>query len=135
MSEHKDQAAQNRNLTELFTVLKDIVAENPRIQDMIRLQEQDSRQVLLNMSSVLKMVEREAGGEAEDYQPKVVAGWMTPQGTVASNGDLEGTEVASAPDGDDAPPAGVSGPPVPTGDELNYFDRAFLKSLKFSNQG
>lgn len=99
-------------LNELFSALKGVIADNPDIQSLIRLQEQGGRQVLLNMSSVLRMVdqEREAEGGADRVteSPKVVEGYMVEDGE--SSGD--------APREDAVRP--------------NFFDRAFLKSLNIT---
>lgn len=127
MSYQEEPLGKKKHLSELFAALKAVVAENPRLQEMIRAQEQDNRQVLLNMSSVLRMVEEEhvAGAEgvpAERYEPKVVAGWMMGDGTLVEDTAAEaGTppEEAAAPE-DGAPSL------------MNFFDRAFLKSLKIS---
>jgi hypothetical protein len=135
MSEEADQAGGKRHLSELFAALKSVVADSPRIQEMIRAQEQDNRQVLLNMSSVLRMVEREKvarakGVPTERYEPKVVAGWMMGDGTLVEDNAAEarrgeGDEAEADPE-DDPEPRGTRPP-------MNFFDRAFLKSLKISS--
>lgn len=128
MSDQEQPLGSRRHLSELFAALKAVVAGSERIQEMIRTQERDNRQVLLNMSSVLRMVERERRAEAEGmpaerYEPKVVAGWMTEDGTVveesSEGGAAEGREA-----GGDADAADGAG--------MNFFDRAFLRSLKIS---
>lgn len=114
-----------RHLSELFTALKAVVASSPSLQELIRAQEQDNRQVLLNMSSVLRMVERDRlaeaeGMETERYEPRVVAGWMRGDGTLV-HGRSQDVEDDPAEDGEEG-----DGP-------MNFFDRAFLKSLKISS--
>ncbi len=120
MSDREEPLAGNQRLTELFSALKEVVADNPHIQEMIRHQEQDKRQVLLNMSSVLRMVEQDGDefGEPEAvFEPKAITGWIGPDGlSTDDNAEM------STPS---APATGVVG-------ELNFFDRAFLKSLKIS---
>ena len=121
-----------RHLSELFSALKAVVASSPDLQALIRAQEQDNRQVLLNMSSVLRMVERERQAEAqgmaaEAYEPRVVAGWMTGDGTLVHDRPAEGAAPA------DADPAGEAVRPESPDAPVNFFDRAFLKSLKISS--
>jgi hypothetical protein len=128
MRDQDEPARKKRHLSELFTALKAVVAANPNLQELIRAQEQDNRQVLLNMSSVLRMVERDRlaraqGMETERYEPRVVAGWMRGDGTLVHGraqeaGDVE-AEPVPEPDDSDGP--------------TNFFDRAFLKSLKISS--
>jgi hypothetical protein len=133
MSYQEEPLGSRRHLSELFSALKAVVAGSDRIQEMIRTQEKDNRQVLLNMSSVLRMVERERQAEAdgmpaEHYEPKVVAGWMTEDGTVveeSSKGGETRREPAAEADGDEAPGE--------DGETMNFFDRAFLRSLKISS--
>jgi len=125
MRNQDEPTRKKRHLSELFTALKAVVASSPSLQELIRAQEQDNRQVLLNMSSVLRMVERDQvaeaeGVEVEQYEPKVVAGWMRGDGTLV-HGRSE--------DIDDGPEPGPDGPDGP----MNFFDRAFLKSLKISS--
>ncbi|MBI5135984.1 MAG: hypothetical protein HZA24_01470 [Nitrospirae bacterium] len=109
MSEREEPLSGNQRLTELFAALKEVVADNPHIQEMIRLQEQDNRQVLLNMSSVLRMVEQDMEGDDQEavFEPRAIAGWMAPE-----------------------PADPVVGAERPL---LNFFDRAFLRSLKISH--
>lgn len=128
MSYPEDSAGSRRHLTELFSALKAVVAGSARIQEMIRAQERDNRQVLLNMSSVLRMVEKERLAEAqgvptETYEPKVVAGWMMNDGTVVGDSAPEPDALSddgAGPDEGEEPP-------------MNFFDRAFLRSLKISS--
>jgi len=133
MSYQEEPLGNRRHLSELFSALKSVVAGSERIQEMIRIQERDNRQVLLNMSSVLRMVERERqaaadGVPAERYEPKVVAGWMTEDGTV-----VEESAERAAPTRE-ADPAGDTGAPEDgDGEAMNFFDRAFLRSLKISS--
>jgi hypothetical protein len=136
MSYQEEPLGSRRNLSELFSALKAVVAGSEHIQEMIRTQERDNRQVLLNMSSVLRMVERERQAEAdgvpaERYEPKVVAGWMTEDGTV-----VEDSAERRAP-AHEAEPAGDTGAPDDSdgadGEPMNFFDRAFLRSLKISS--
>ena len=125
MSDREEPLAGNQRLTELFSALKEVVAENPHIQEMIRHQEQDKRQVLLNMSSVLRMVEQDGDefGEPEAvFEPKAVTGWLGPDGLTSDDGADMSAASTPAPS---SPAMGVVG-------ELNFFDRAFLKSLKIS---
>ncbi|MDH5526037.1 MAG: hypothetical protein OEY97_01860 [Nitrospirota bacterium] len=132
MSEHEEAQVRQRHLSELFSALKHVVADNPRLQEMIRMQEQDNRQVLLNMSSVLRMVEQEheaaLSGEpaAEPYRPKVVQGWMMH--------DEQGNAVAgtSGKVQTDIEEQEADDPQAEGGKRGNFFDRAFLKSLKIS---
>jgi len=128
MSEQEEPVGSRRHLTELFAALKEVVAGNERIQRMIRTQERDNRQVLLNMSSVLRMVEREQeardqGVPAERYEPKVVAGWMMNDGTMV------GEKATAGPEEGEEPAAETDGPAR----DMNFFDRAFLRSLKISS--
>lgn len=123
MRDQKEPAGRKRHLSELFAALKAVVASSASLQELIRAQEQDNRQVLLNMSSVLRMVERDRlaqaqGVETEQYVPRVVAGWMRGDGTLV-HGRAEDVEPVTEPDAGDGPE--------------NFFDRAFLKSLKISS--
>lgn len=133
MRDHDEPLPSKRHLSELFSALKAVVASSPNLQSLIRAQEQDNRQVLLNMSSVLRMVERERLAEAqgmatEEYEPRVVAGWMTGDGNLVHGRPAEG---AARPEADPADRADDGdGPDVP----VNFFDRAFLKSLKISSK-
>lgn len=132
MSYEAEPAGGKNHLSELFAALKAVVADSSRIQEMIRAQERDNRQVLLNMSSVLRMVEREKvaraqGVPTERYEPKVVAGWMMGDGTLVEDADAADTAPAS----DDDPEADPDADDVPAA--MNFFDRAFLKSLKISS--
>ncbi len=120
MKDREEPVAGNRQLTELFSALKEVVADHPHIQEMIRQQEQDRRQVLLNMSSVLRMVERDGAGVDEDFEPKAVSGWLGPDGLTTDADEQVPTPMVES---------SLSGGGV---DELNFFDRAFLKSLKIS---
>jgi hypothetical protein len=138
MSEEADQAGGKRHLSELFAALKAVVADSPRIQEMIRAQEQDNRQVLLNMSSVLRMVEREKvarakGVPTERYEPKVVAGWMMGDGTLVQDNEDHAADARRAEE--DEPEGDPEADPEPRGARpaMNFFDRAFLKSLKISS--
>ncbi len=124
----KDQGeSKSRKLTELFSAMKSVVADNLHIQEMIRMQEGDNRQVLVNMSSVLRLVEQDEDGTAGDatLRPSVVSGWVAE------------AQEAGAPDSLDIGEADEAGPDAPgepsraTGG--NFFDRAFLKSLKISS--
>ncbi|MFQ5507837.1 MAG: hypothetical protein ACE5FN_00715 [Leptospirillia bacterium] len=126
MSDREESLTQKQNLSELFSALKRVVAGNPRLQEMIRMQEKDNRQVLLNMSSLLRMVEQEQADPADvapeaQYEPKVVSGWVMHDDEDTS---AEPREAASTDE------------PVETastkGRKSNFFDRAFLKSLKIS---
>lgn len=125
MRDHDETLPSKRHLSELFSALKAVVASSPNLQSLIRAQEQDNRQVLLNMSSVLRMVERDQAAEAEgveveQYVPKVVAGWMRGDGTlVHGRSEDVNDDLDTDPDAPDGP--------------MNYFDRAFLKSLKISS--
>jgi hypothetical protein len=125
MRDQEEAMPSKRHLSELFTALKAVVASSPSLQELIRAQEQDNRQVLLNMSSVLRMVERDRlaeaqGMETEQYVPKVVAGWMRDDGTLVHG---RSRDAADDP---------VTEPDDPKG-PMNFFDRAFLKSLKISS--
>jgi hypothetical protein len=125
MSDQDEPVGRKRHLSELFAALKAVVASSTSLQELIRAQEQDNRQVLLNMSSVLRMVERDRlaraqGVETEQYVPRVVAGWMRGDGTlVHGRSEDVDAEPVTEPDDGDRPP--------------NFFDRAFLKSLKISS--
>lgn len=139
MSEREEPVAGSQRLTELFSALRDVVAENPRLQALISEQEQDNRQVLLNMSSVLRMVEQGDAGDigegAESYQPRAIRGWMGGEGDTGL--ELEGNETPTADAGDAVVEAQSSNmPALPSlSDEvpsMNFFDRAFLKSLKIT---
>ena len=126
-----EPARKKRHLSELFAALKAVVDANPNLQELIRAQEQDNRQVLLNMSSVLRMVERDRlaqaqGMETERYEPRVVAGWMRGDGTLV-HGRAQHTDEAG-----DAAPEALPEPDDHDGPS-NFFDRAFLKSLKISS--
>lgn len=125
MSDREESVARQQHLGELFAALKEVVAGSPRLQEIIRLQEKDNRQVLLNMSSILRMVEQELESDGEQapakvYRPKVVSGWMMPEGEALDDSpeqhevDAESTEM-------------------PARKRMNFFDRAFLKSLKISS--
>ena len=101
-----EPARKKRHLSELFTALKAVVDANPNLQELIRAQEQDNRQVLLNMSSVLRMVERDRlaraqGMETERYEPRVVAGWMRDDGTLVHGRTQHAGEAGEA--GESAP--------------------------------
>lgn len=122
----KDQGeSKERKLTELFSAMKSVVADNLHIQEMIRMQEGDNRQVLVNMSSVLRLVEQDASGAegGETLRPSVVSGWVAEEQAAASDGP-------EASDEEDDDPDAVGEPARAAGS--NFFDRAFLKSLKIS---
>jgi len=138
MSEKEEPVAGSQRLTELFSALRGVVAENPRLQALIREQEQDNRQVLLNMSSVLRMVEQGDAGEldggAELYQPRAIRGWIGGDEGI----ELEGNTTPAAdvaepqaiePQVSNMPALSALSDDVPS---MNFFDRAFLKSLKIS---
>jgi len=125
MRDQEEPAGRKRHLSELFAALKAVVASSTSLQELIRAQEQDNRQVLLNMSSVLRMVERDRlaqaqGVETEQYVPRVVAGWMRGDGTLVHgrSEDVDAEPMREPEDGDG---------------QANFFDRAFLKSLKISS--
>jgi|GEM_PF-1727318 len=145
MNNREEASVRQQYLGELFAALKTVLAEDPRLQEMVRMQEQDNRQVLLNMSSLLRMVEQEQsapGSAGEPYRPKVVQGWMMHDGdggTLAGVGDARESGLENdtghgvdAAVRQSAAPLAAPEVPVQEPKRSNFFDRAFLKSLKIS---
>jgi len=130
MNDREEPVAGSQRLTELFSALRDVVAENPRLQALIREQEQDKRQVLLNMSSVLRLVEQgegDAGAEEDDFQPRAIRGWM---GSETPESEGEGAAPQALPQPQAPAVSGALDGETPP--SMNFFDKAFLKSLKIS---
>lgn len=137
MSQPNEPSKNDPSLSELFAAFKSVVADNPHLQQIIRRQEEKNRQVLLNMSSVLRMVEKQVANpdqpEAEAYAPRVVSGWLGAQAeALEPNAQRALPAPASEPSQTAEMDGGASAPGLPNKGELNFFDRAFLKSLRIT---